>query len=455
MDVYDNIRDCAAAVVDGFNATVFAYGQTGSGKTHTMFGPQQHIQSLVYGSTPSMDSGVIPRAIMDIFNLGAQAENTTEFAVYCSFVQIYNESLFDMLRDPDRSRPLEVHEDHVEGIYVEGLSEYSVRDFGDCMDLLRMGEENRAIRETHMNQASSRSHSIFQIVVEQKREGDGGEVKQFRSKFNLVDLAGSEKWDINQEMGTDRVSEMTNINLSLYTLGRCIAALAKAARGGNGRGDHVPYRESKLTRILQDSLGGNAKTRVIATLSPASDCIDESVSTLKFADRAKQVMVFVRRNENRPVDHALVQRLQREVAHLRALLDQYANGGTPPAEAGIGDLGGRSPGGGESSGFCRVRGDVAQDTASSSSDHWRGQAEAAAREAAEMREENDMLRQRLGIAPQHDTMTPTRMGMGQASSPRGFPSLPAVGNNASSLTGGSGSGQKKRSSEASYNSESR
>ena len=150
-----------------------------------------------------------------------------------------------------------------------------------------------------------------------------------------VDLAGSEKWDLNVDMGADRVSEMTNINLSLYTLGRCIAALSASAGkkasvgamagagGGAAAGDaHVPYRESKLTRLLQDSLGGNAKTRVVATLSPASDCIDESVSTLRFADRAKQVMVFLRQNDAQAIDPKLVEKLQREVAHLRLVVKQ-------------------------------------------------------------------------------------------------------------------------------------
>jgi len=324
-EVYQHVKECTTAVVEGFNATVFAYGQTGSGKTHTMFGPPGHVQSLSYGATTGSDSGIIPRAIVDIFEQLGRLESS-RVSVYCSFVQIYNEQLFDMLRDPSRGHPLEVHEDPKDGIFVQGLSEYSVRGFHDCMELLRLGEENRAIRETHMNQASSRSHSIFQLLVEQKRV-DGSNQRELRSKFNLVDLAGSEKWDLNQSMEADRVAEMTNINLSLYTLGRCIAALAAAARRGLSAADHVPFRESKLTRLLQDSLGGNAKTRVIATLSPASDCVEESVSTLKFADRAKQVMVFLRKNVNRPVDFALVQRLQREVAHLRNLLREISESG--------------------------------------------------------------------------------------------------------------------------------
>ena len=137
----------------------------------------------------------------------------------------------------------------------------------------------------------------------------------------------SEKWDIKQEMEEIRVSEMTNINVSLYTLGRVIAALSAPISKGDGRAErsrlpHIPYRDSKLTRLLQDSLGGNTRTRIIATLSPTHQCLDETISTLRFADRAKQVMAYVRVNEHRPVDHALVQRLQAEIKHLRGLLNK-------------------------------------------------------------------------------------------------------------------------------------
>jgi len=186
----------------------------------------------------------------------------------------------------------------------------------------------------------SRSHSLFQVVVEQTRISDGAEGERIlKSKFNLVDLAGSEKWDTKKELAiqTAHLSELTNINLSLYTLGRCIAALAKNAKSkvDDGPTSHVPFRESKLTRLLQDSLGGNSKTLLIATLSPASDCLEESISTLRFADRAHQVMTFGRVNEKRPVDHALVMRLQSEVARLRKLLDESGVGGGGDAAPGL------------------------------------------------------------------------------------------------------------------------
>lgn len=266
------------------------------------------------------------------------------------------------------NQALTIREDNHKQIYVQGLSEYGVKNVSDTLMLLKIAEENRAIRETHMNMFSSRSHSIFQIYVEHKRlASDGGEVS-YRAKFNLVDLAGSEKWDLvsrGRELKAEHIAEMTNINLSLHTLGKCISALAKMSKrkrkqavneaaldstGGldsrsvtsldfnnttsstnkkpstsSGGGYHVPYRESKLTRLLQDSLGGNAKTFLIATVSPARSNCDETISTLKFADRAKQVMVQAVTNEIRPVDHALVQRLKAEVSLYRSLLQKILN----------------------------------------------------------------------------------------------------------------------------------
>eukprot|EP00595_Chromulina_sp_UTEXLB2642_P001930 CAMPEP_0196767978 /NCGR_PEP_ID=MMETSP1095-20130614/42190_1 /TAXON_ID=96789 ORGANISM="Chromulina nebulosa, Strain UTEXLB2642" /NCGR_SAMPLE_ID=MMETSP1095 /ASSEMBLY_ACC=CAM_ASM_000446 /LENGTH=289 /DNA_ID=CAMNT_0042136901 /DNA_START=532 /DNA_END=1401 /DNA_ORIENTATION=- len=221
------------------------------------------------------------------------------------------------------SSPLTIREDSLTNeIYVQGLSEYAVKSTHDTLQLLKLSEENRAIRETYMNQFSSRSHSIFQILVEQKQlASDGGEV-QLRAKYNLVDLAGSEKWNIHQYMRDEHITEMTNINLSLHTLGKCISSLAKLSKNKDAH-IHIPYRESRLTRILQDSLGGNSRTYLLATLSPASNSIDESISTLKFADRARQVMIQAKINEIRPVDHELVIRLQREVEYLKDFMKKH------------------------------------------------------------------------------------------------------------------------------------
>lgn len=366
VDVYNTLKNCTACVLDGFNSTVFAYGQTGSGKTHSMYGPPM-TDAARYNNP--LYIGLIPRSISDIFGLienrapvsvggggavDAQGNAVLSSTVYCSFVQIYNENLFDMLRDSKMTDPLSIREEKKE-IYVQGLSEYCVKSVDDCMELLRIAEENRAIRETYMNQFSSRSHSIFQIFLEQKLVAPDGQEVARKSKFNLVDLAGSEKWNIkhNNVMQDNHILEMTNINLSLHTLGRCISALALRS---NGRDAHIPYRDSKLTRLLQDSLGGNAKTYLIATISPARTNVEESISTLKFADRAKQVMIQAVINDARPIDQEYVDRLKRDNEHLRYLLKQYmpidayeaylkeAEGGEG-AGAGVGKQPGQSRGG--------------------------------------------------------------------------------------------------------------
>ncbi|GLD94453.1 hypothetical protein PINS_up003064 [Pythium insidiosum] len=337
--VYDRVRECVQSFLQGFNATLFAYGQTGSGKSFTMFGSESDVSRFRPGLHKSQ-AGIIPRAIKDIFEgvvqlsqsqAQAQATSLAPPLVYCSFVQIYNEQIFDLLRDSEMTRPLEIHEDRALGIFVDGLSEYAVRSVGDCLALLQSGEQHRAVRSTHMNQVSSRSHSVFQLQLEQRRASDGATLK---SKLNLVDLAGSEKWNFGADMQSRHIAEMTNINLSLHTLGRCIAALSSASQHSSQQQQpqHVPYRDSKLTRLLQDSLGGNTKTKIIATLSPSLDCLDESISTLKFADRAKQVMVTVRINETRQIDQAYVEKLEDEVQRLREVVRALQDGdeGAPP-----------------------------------------------------------------------------------------------------------------------------
>lgn len=332
-DVYDVVKYCTESVLKGCNSTIFAYGQTGSGKTFTMYGPPGAGGDR-FASLNSPAVGIVPRAVGDIFQV-MSSKDVLQYSICCSFVQIYNENLYDMLRDGMMSFPLAIREDNKE-IYVQGLSEYNVKSTSEILQLLRMAEQNRAVRETDMNQFSSRSHSIFQIIVYQKLlSPDGGEVS-LKAKFNLVDLAGSEKWNLKvTNIADEHVSEMTNINLSLHTLGRCISALALASKrlstasskGVRGKDTHVPFRDAKLTRLLQDSLGGNSRTLLIATLSPARSNAEESVSTLKFADRARQVMVSVELNESRPIDHDLVKRLQREIAQLKGLLRQMMESG--------------------------------------------------------------------------------------------------------------------------------
>ena len=238
---------------------------------------------------------------------------------YCSFLQIYNEKIYDLLQNPTRDKPLAIREEKDNGIFVENLAEYVVERAEDCMYLLKQGDKNRVVRQTRFNHHSSRSHTIFQLLIEGDKANKRGALK--RAKMNLCDLAGSEKFDKEGRMLKDHIQEMNNINKSLTTLGKVISALGANAFG------HIPYRESKLTRILQDSLAVNTRTILIATISPATVYIEETINTLKFADRAKQVMVKVRKNEISATNDMLVAKLQREIQHLKSLLSLNRKGG--------------------------------------------------------------------------------------------------------------------------------
>lgn len=316
QDVFDYISPVMEGVTQGFNATVFAYGQTGSGKTHTMFGSEWENnlysrRALAHSLDDPSTHGVIPRSVIEMFQrVGSDPENKQ--TVLCSFLQIYNERVFDLLQDSNLARPLNVREETSTGIFVEGLAEYVVQNIRDVISLIKRGDRNRCVRATRMNAASSRSHTIFQISIESDRANKKGMMQ--KAKLNLCDLAGSEKFDKTGQMGSHHLAEMNNINLSLTTLGKVVAHLSKRIRG------HVPYRDSKLTRLLQDSLGGNTKTVFLITISPLTECVDETLSTLKFADRAKQVTVRVKRNEFSATSDTVVVKLQREITHLKEML---------------------------------------------------------------------------------------------------------------------------------------
>lgn len=330
-EVFDFVSRGVASTGKGYNCTIFAYGQTGSGKTFTMFGAdweannpakQEYYISRTARAhrslrkdplTNSVSRGIIPRCISLLF------ETLTEgHTFYCSFLQIYNDKLFDLLQDPGRQRPLLVREDAVNGIFVENLAEFVVQSEDDCLGLLLRGDRNRAVRQTKFNDHSSRSHTLLQILIETDRADKRGNLK--RAKLNLCDLAGSERFVKDGLMKGDHISELTNINSSLTTLGKVIAALALGHK-------HIPYRESKLTRLLQDSLGVNTRTILIATVSPTLGCVDETVSTLKFADRARQVMVTIKKNEISATNDKLVSRLQQEIQHLKNMLGLKRRGG--------------------------------------------------------------------------------------------------------------------------------
>jgi len=285
-------------VTEGYNGTVFAYGQTGGGKTFTM-------QGVV---DPSAQRGLIPRAFDHIFDTVAVAERT-RYLIHASFLEIYNEEVRDLLGDDTKAR-LELHERPDGGVFVKDLSMHPVSSVRTCEKIMNKGWKNRSTGSTMMNSVSSRSHSIFTIHLE--RCDDPANSSKIRaSKLNLVDLAGSERQSKTGAIG-DRLKEATKINLSLSALGNVISALV------DGRSVHIPYRDSKLTRLLQDSLGGNTKTLMIACLSPADNNYDETLSTLRYASRAKNIKNKPRINED-PKD-ALIREYLEEINRLKAML---------------------------------------------------------------------------------------------------------------------------------------
>jgi len=304
-----NIYDiCAASVVEsvlnGYNGTIFAYGQTGAGKTHTMEGRPD----------PPHLRGIIPNSFQHIFdfisNSGAQ-----QYLVRASYLEIYNEEIRDLLsKDPKNS--LELKENIETGVYVKDLTALVVKNAVEIDHVMQSGKKNRSVGATLMNATSSRSHSIFTIVVECAESDDRGDHIRV-GKLNLVDLAGSERQGKTGATG-DRLKEATKINLSLAALGNVISALV------DGRSSHIPYRDSKLTRLLQNSLGGNAKTVMCANAGPADYNYDETLSTLRYANRAKNIKNKPKINED-PKD-AMLREYQEEIKRLKDQLDATQRG---------------------------------------------------------------------------------------------------------------------------------
>ncbi|CAM9155135.1 unnamed protein product, partial [Hapterophycus canaliculatus] len=399
-DVFDGLVPALDTVVKGFNACVLAYGQTGSGKTHTLIGPG--------GGTrlpdDQMEWGIIPRAVQFLFdrlNLASEEDETFSYSVTCSFLQIYNENLVDLLLqdggaaasnaslqireeaggaglrkkagagggDPNggrnryRSEAVRDVEDAASGmegggrtlgvvghrehrpiskpngaraidnrrVFVNGLSSFRVGGAHDVLRYVNLGAANRRVRATQHNEASSRSHAVMQLTVEVKsggggrgvdddgRDGGSGHVTYRQAKLSLVDLAGSEKMVSGLHMSKGHFKELRSINQSLSTLGNVVSALSEKGRM------HIPYRDSKLTRLLQDSLGGNTRTTIIACINPLAGQIHETMNTLQFADRAKKVMVRIRANEVVD-DRVLLVRAQAEIKRLKRRLREALEG---------------------------------------------------------------------------------------------------------------------------------
>lgn len=292
------VASLVAGLFDGYNATVFAYGQTGSGKTYTISGQSGSVN----------DRGIIPRAVASIFErIGSQAHASKEFTVKVNFIEIYKEECRDLLEVSNEQKDLQIREDESGNTVIYGASEVVCRSLDDVMAAFESGSGQRHVSSTLMNEKSSRSHSVFTIQVEQ-RWTDESEGKGLRAsstlyelnanadrpnayflgaKFHFVDLAGSERVNRTGNVG-DRFKESVHINSGLLALGNVISALSSANDAGRKRQHHIPYRESKITRILKDSLGGNANTLMICCISPSSCNLDESINALKYASRVSR-----------------------------------------------------------------------------------------------------------------------------------------------------------------------
>ncbi|KAK2579259.1 hypothetical protein KPH14_008221 [Odynerus spinipes] len=294
---------------EGYNVCIFAYGQTGAGKSYTMMGKQEEGQE-----------GIIPQICKDLFRkISRNSSDQLKYSVEVSYMEIYCERVRDLL-NPKNKGNLRVREHPLLGPYVEDLSKLAVMSYQDIHDLIDEGNKARTVAATNMNETSSRSHAVFTIFfTQQRQDSTTGLATEKVSKISLVDLAGSERADSTGAKGT-RLKEGANINKSLTTLGKVISALAEIATKKKKKADFIPYRDSVLTWLLRENLGGNSKTAMIAAVSPADINYDETLSTLRYADRAKQIVCKAIVNED--ANAKLIRELKEEIQKLRELLKQ-------------------------------------------------------------------------------------------------------------------------------------
>ncbi|XP_025755840.1 kinesin-like protein KIF1A isoform X4 [Oreochromis niloticus] len=319
MQVYRDIgEEMLLHAFEGYNVCIFAYGQTGAGKSYTMMGRQEKDQQ-----------GIIPLMCEDLFTKinDSNNDNSMSYSVEVSYMEIYCERVRDLL-NPKNKGNLRVREHPLMGPYVEDLSKLAVTSYNDIQDLMDSGNKARTVAATNMNETSSRSHAVFNIIFTQKKHDmETDNTSEKVSKISLVDLAGSERADSTGAKGT-RLKEGANINKSLTTLGKVISALAELDSAPNKNKkkkkveSFIPYRDSVLTWLLRENLGGNSRTAMVAALSPADINYDETLSTLRYADRAKQIRCNAVINED--PNNRLVRELKEEVARLKDLL--YAQG---------------------------------------------------------------------------------------------------------------------------------
>ena len=376
-DVFNFVKPCVKLIKQGINCTILAYGQTGSGKTYTMFGGEwaMNDKSNDYDQRKNFNkdkynfilneelmidpfsktNGIIPNLIMNLFQTYS---NDNNIIITCSYIQIYNEKVYDLLVDEDevieqknifdlttgvgrqtndkpiKQKPLKIKYDRKNGVTLEGVHEIRTPNFYDIFELLRQGEINRKIRQTKRNEMSSRSHTIFIINIQNEK-------LNVVSKIKLCDLAGSERYDSRESYKKLHFDEMVNINKSLLVLGNVIHALGNNSNNSLSMTENknkkpkkifAPYKDSKLTQILEDSLGGNSVTYLLATISPCDENFEETISTLKFADRAHSIMTKVSMNKLNNLDDGYKSRefnkICEELSQLKQLLNIRKKRGT-------------------------------------------------------------------------------------------------------------------------------
>ncbi|KAI3523586.1 hypothetical protein L1887_01816 [Cichorium endivia] len=345
---FDSVADASSTQVDifhlvgaplvenciaGFNSSVFAYGQTGSGKTYTIWGPSN---ALLEEELSNDQQGLTPRVFDRLFSRineeqNKHADKQLIYQCRCSFLEIYNEQITDLL-DPAQGN-LQIREDTKTGVYVENLREESVCSIKDVTQLLKKGLSNRRTGATSINMESSRSHSVFTCVVESRCKSMDGLSSLKTSRINLVDLAGSERQKSTGAAG-ERLKEAGNINRSLSQLGNLINILAEVSQTGKQR--HIPYRDSKLTFLLQESLGGNAKLAMVCAISPAESCKSETFSTLRFAKRAKAIKNKAVVNEQMQDDVNTLREVIRQLKDELLRMKENTNQGDPSGKYSTG-----------------------------------------------------------------------------------------------------------------------
>ncbi|XP_032222614.2 kinesin-like protein KIF18A isoform X2 [Nematostella vectensis] len=316
-DVFENTtKDIIDGVLDGFNCTVFAYGATGAGKTHTMLGSNNN-------------PGVMFLTMMDLYRRIHEMKDEKTCDVAVSYLEVYNETIRDLLLP---GPALAVREDPQRGVCVSGLTLHKPHSAEELLSMLEFGNNNRTQHPTDANAQSSRSHAVFQVFVRQKDRTAGLKANVRLAKMSLIDLAGSERATVTTNRGA-RFREGANINKSLLALGNCINALADK----ENKSGHIPYRNSKLTRLLKDSLGGNCKTVMIAAVSPSMLSYEDTYNTLKYADRAKSIKVSLKRNVVSVDFHVsryakIVDELRTEITELKNKLSCYEGVDLPEAK---------------------------------------------------------------------------------------------------------------------------